>query len=164
MATASQSLESYKHKYAKDVLVDWLRSSAAAAGFDNQVRDFGLSWKVNRPGSSWGIFDEYPISDEIVSGCSVLAWDETWWCRVPTFEEMLAEGSPPEAILDVAIQEKGAIVYGFEVKHTHAVNDRKKRFLADLHLEVFEIEAEWILRQVSKPENLKCLNRYGRAA
>lgn len=43
----SQSKESFKHKFAKDTLVSWLRS-LAEGNVDKYVELAPISWRVNR--------------------------------------------------------------------------------------------------------------------
>lgn len=57
-----ESVESYKHKAAKQVLVQWLRVAAESAGYDEYAKLWGLSWRVNRSAPEWGVLEEYPIS------------------------------------------------------------------------------------------------------
>lgn len=164
MNIVTESLESYKHKAAKQVLASWLRNAASSAGFDNYAVFCGLGWRVNRSGKDWGVFEEYPIT---CSNCNLkhgflYAWDETKWLGIPSYDELIKDRDPPLAILDVAVQEKGRIVYGFEVIHTHRVTPEKAMYLNALQIQVFELDAEWILRQVRRPDQLAIASRYGK--
>jgi len=50
----------------------------------------------------------------------------------------------------------------YEVTHTHPLHGKKLGLmqywseLNNIHIPVFEIEAEWILRQCEKPERFEC--------
>ncbi len=88
------NVESYKHNFAKNLLLRWLRQDAEAAGSDNYTNvplaPFNapswmtdgiearqptkpLSWRVNRPGPHWGVWAEYPIGE---AGGQSPVWDE----------------------------------------------------------------------------------------
>lgn len=85
MATITRlagSVESYAHKAAKATLVQWLRDAAAEAGHDEYASPFGISWRVNRGGPHWGVWEEYPI-DRGGSSLECPVWDEDdWWVRL----------------------------------------------------------------------------------
>jgi hypothetical protein len=73
----------------------------------------------------------------------------------PTYEESLQHGNT-FAIFDLAIAHKGQIKYGIEICHTNPVAEKKIRKLYDLGLEnLIELDAEWILNQIEKPEIIK---------
>lgn len=156
------SLESYKHKYAKKVLTEWLRESAEQVGYDNSAKIWDLCWRVNRGAPTYGVYEEYPISKTVGCAGYPSAWDETKWGRIPTYQELVNDGEIPQLILDIAIQEKGDIIYGFEVVHKNSVNPRKAYLLYGLSVQTFEISADWILRQVKNPNTLKILRQHGR--
>ena len=147
--------ESYAHSTAKTLLLGWLRGSAERAGLDG-VADFcGIAWRVNRGAPAWGVFDELPILAN-GSGASPV-WDEIserWTERPPTYDEVVESGSRPMAIADIAIQEKGRVVIAIEVRHKHPVDDRKRGFLRQHGVEVFEIPAYWALGQIDRPESM----------
>lgn len=159
-----ESVESYKHRFAKKVLVQWLRECAAEAGWDNYARLGDIGWRVNRRGPDWGIYEEYPVIPELRSGCAVTAWDEMPCVRredtIPTFQELVSEGKQVEAIFDVAVQHKGCIAYGFEVVHSNPVSAAKAGYLGYLDVVVCSIDADWILKQVKRPSRLVYLAQY----
>lgn len=178
------SRESYKHKAAKAVVIGWLRAAAAAAGYDGSATTCNLSWRVNRRGPEWGVWDEYPIALD-PDGTRVgdrLLWDETdWWqgawstpcvcepfilceCRPyrpPSYEALLAMRYRPLAILDIAVQHKGAILYGIEIVHTSAPSAEKVAILDDLACQTLVLDAEWVLRQVAPPALLAVIDVHG---
>lgn len=156
------SLESYQHKAAKQVLTEWLRDAAQAAGFDSYASFSGLDWKVNRMEPDWGIYQEYPVNSQIKSESNVLAWDETGLSTIPSFLELDSIDDRPSLIFDVAVQEKGRIVYAFEVVHKSPVSFWKSVDLNQLEVETYAIDAAWILSQVKPPEVLKATAGYGK--
>lgn len=181
--------ESYMHRAAKTVLTSWLRNWAGRScdlGFQcDAYRGWApFSWRVNRGGPHYGVWEEWPIFG---SHGVTTVWDETAWpwdirglphpygagwqeneadsaClrllneRPPTYDECLRIGMPPSAILDVAIQHKGALGVGIEVVHRHGVSERKLACLQRLRaygVEIYTVPAEWILRQVGVPSRFK---------
>lgn len=155
-------VESYKHKFAKAILLGWLRDGAV---YDKH-QEFGLvgggvlQWRVNRGAPHFGVWEEYPITRDFS-----YVWDEEWdgdgdslWTeRPPTYDELLARNTPPTVIFDIAIQHKGNILYAIEVVHRHGLDDRKKAIIKELfgeHFSVFTVPAEWIMCQVERPSKL----------
>jgi len=160
--------ESYAHSLAKDLVVSWLRNAAASAGRDEFANCFGHLWRVNRDGPHWGVWSEYPILADR-SGIDPV-WDEEketdksppegvwptspWEERPPSYEELISEGRFPGAILDIAIQHKGSIIIGIEIRHKHPVSRRKMDFLEEVGMScisVLELLAYWVLGQVAPP-------------
>lgn len=151
-----QSLESYMHSCAKRVVVDWLRDTAAQMNRDEWVNCAGIEWRINRRAPHWGIWEEYPVMDDGLGITHV--WDEhrdIWEDRPPTYQELLAEGRPPMAILDIAVQHKGGIIAGVEIVHKHDLTKLKSLKLksANLHT-LYRLPASWVLNQVRKPEKI----------
>ena len=76
----------------------------------------------------------------------------------PTYEQCVANKDIPIAVLDVAVVHKGSVDEGFEVYHTHRVDDIKKRKIRELtknrSFKLYEISAEKILCQTKTPENI----------
>ena len=167
------SVESYKHKAAKDVVLGWIRNGAARVGYDGNASAIGLGWRVNRGGPHFGAWLEYPVATDVRGqevGAS-LVWDETgWWrdlplpagqactcepfvlceCadpqRPPTYDEMLLLQYRPRVIFDIAVQEKGALIYGIEIVHTSFPSAEKVDALNQLDCTTYVIDAEWVLR------------------
>ena len=167
-------VESYAHKAAKAVFASWLRGmSREVCKGDDCVRnprvDFGerLSWRVNRDGPHFGVWVEYPIghrrfgNSEDLGSLSRLGrepvWDEVseeWKNRPPSFEELCSIGEPPEFIVDVAIQHKGALIAVVEVVHKNPPNDKKISAFHRMGLLTWVVPATWILGQVRRPSHL----------
>ena len=158
-----RSVESYAHKAAKAVLVGWLREAAEADNEDRGVNFCGVSWRVNRRGPHYGVWEEYPLINRNGAGTGDFpVWDEwdqegNWIDRPPTYRECLEMGFPPKVILDVAVQHKGAIVHGFEIVHRHGITPEKRAFLKDARVKVHVVEADWVLRQICVPQILQSI-------
>lgn len=159
-APLNSGLESFAHIEAKRLLLTWLREAAATAGRDEyaclglrQAEDDkdGIDWRVNRSGPHWGVWPEYPV---LADGTGIeRVWDEIserWNARPPTYDEVIRSGNRPMAVLDIAIQHKGQVVYAIEVVHKHRCDPRKIGFLRP-RLTLLEIPAYWALGQVGTP-------------
>ena len=152
--------ESYLHKKAKEVLIEWLK-----IGFDDLDTD-SSRWHGD------GIFIEYPLIDAIEYGNHNTAFNDFCGCDgryqyyigendnfiVPSYEKCIAFGEIPIAILDVAIIYKGIIKCGFEIYHKNKVNNNKKTRLnthfGKSSLTIYEINANSILKQIKKPNKI----------
>lgn len=153
---AAESVESHARRHAKRLLLTWLRETAAKVGYDEYANFAGLSWRVNRPAPHWGIWCEYPV---LAEGHGIdTVWDEVlrrWRKRSPTYDELIAAGLRPTAVLDIAIQHKGTIAFAIEVVHKHHCEPQKIAFLSD-QLTLLEIPAYWVLGQVDRPTEIPC--------
>lgn len=156
-----ESVESYKHLAAKRVVINWLRSAAADVGYDHAATFCNLHWKVNRPGPGFGIWDEYPVIGFMVDAGRVWAWDEDQYVTPPSFQELVDIGTPPKVIFDVAVQQRGEILYAFEIVHAAAPTAAKIDILTQLSCTTFALEAEWIMRQVGPPTRLRTIGSWG---
>lgn len=131
------SVESYKHKFAKQVLAEWLLNPPPC-------------WTSFGDGD---VLLEYPIIDnpDICNGL------DATWKRVPTYEELKVAGTPPSVIVDVVKTHNGHIQSAFEVVHKHPVTPEKLRRLqaltaaAPVPFDVWTVSADWVLGQVGVP-------------
>ena len=157
--------ESYKHKCAKDVFKQWCNSPET--GLDRKSfstgNDESIYWRSNRREDAWL---EYPIvcNDKINS--VQLNWDEIWpeftendeyiADFIPSHEECINKQLFPVAVVDVVLTHKGTPSYFIEICHKNPVSREK---LIKLHMsgvqDLWEIDAEWILRQTKVPSELK---------
>jgi len=149
--TNATSKESYAHRFAKEQLCAWLRKAAQHAGPDEYAHFCGLSWRVNRGAPHYGVWPEYPLQCK-----QDTVWDEIddkWLERPPTRDEAIAARMPPDFILDIAIQHKGAITIGIEIVHKNRFSPTKVILLnrAFWPFSLFEIPAAWVLGQVDCP-------------
>lgn len=166
-----ENLESYKHKFAKNVMLDWFRSFGIDGG--------GLppfSWRPNRPEPHFGAWEEYPFcldQDNTVVG-NAPVWDEVghgwfeekeylhgkegaWLEKPPTYDECVSLGLCPIVVFDIALQHKGSIIYGIEIVHKHDISNIKLDYLKRIGIPTFRVEADWILSQCARPEKIKCI-------
>lgn len=153
--------ESYKHKYAKQIFKEWCKSDEW--GGERKCVDTNFSyengeivklhWKPNRVE---GACLEYPITSK--SDIESL-WDEMWneWdCSTPTYDECIKMGKVPICIIDVVLPSLGLPYYFIEIFHKNPVSDSKIEKLKDLGMHnLIEIDADWILSQISVPNVLK---------
>lgn len=150
----SARLESYAHQGAKRLLLEWLRASAKKAGLDRNAALGDIGWRVNRRGPHFGVWEEYPV---LADGTGISpVWDEVdrrWRRRPPRYDEVVASGVRPMAIIDIAIQHKGCIAFAIEVVHKHHCEPRKIGFLKD-KLTLVEVPAYWALGQVARPATI----------
>ena len=76
-------------------------------------------------------------------------------CRVLLKMDLL-----PLVIFDIAIQHKGCIAYAFEVVHKNGVSEVKTEYLNRISsgncIEVYTIDADWILSRIKRPQKLVC--------
>ncbi|WP_424140279.1 hypothetical protein [Roseomonas chloroacetimidivorans] len=151
--------ESYMHRAAKEVVAGWLRDVAAEAGYDEYTRLGPLSWRVNRPGPSWGIWLEYPFTD--ARGGSEV-WDEEfgdtgdcpWQDALPPIVDGKVLGERVAAVADIAIQHKGCIIWAVEIVHKHPCPIHKRAFYDHHHIGLIEVRASWVMRQTKRPDGL----------
>lgn len=145
-------MESYAHKAAKEVVATWFR--AAATGHeDDYVEMLGFSWRVNRGGPHFGVHLEYPI---LADGTGVeLVWDEVLTELdepPPSYADLIGRGTPPAAILDVAVQHKGMVILGIEIVHKNPPSVKKQRFLHSTGIgNLLVLPARWVLGQIKPP-------------
>ena len=184
------NMESYLHRHAKAVMVQWLRDWAAKADDDGYQTDAfrrwsPFSWRVNRGGPHYGIWEEWPVCRDF--GVAAV-WDESAWAwdlnqipmpyatsdelteedkacqrlvdtRPPTYEECLKLGLPPTVILDIAIQHKGMLSIGIEIVNKNDISPQKLEHLQELApygVEIYRIPARWIMGQIGMPRTLVC--------
>jgi hypothetical protein len=159
--TAMPSVESYKHKFAKETVARWLRSQCKR---DEYADLPPVSWRVNRGAPHFGVWIEYPVClnhrNEIVGLCPV--WDEAgpWEDHPPSYEDVLALSLTPILIFDLAIQHKGWIYAAIEIVHTNGISEKKLEYLKRVraengHLDVFVVDADWVLSRIERPHSLK---------
>ena len=167
--------ESYLHYYAKEVLVQWLKS-ANGKFYSMRWHPFGQR-----------IYTEYPILlvdgkpthgpdnecyDEIPSKCcncpvlyeNLLLSSAVNPCchrfarvdNIPSREEVLTSGYKLGAIVDVAVIDEGRLKYIFEIVHTNPCSPMKRKLLVQyatiFNAIVYEVDSEYVLRQVCTPD------------
>lgn len=165
------SVESYKHKAAKAVFAGWLREAAKDVGIGGDANFLDIKWTVDRQGPNWGVWEEYPIVDAILN--TQIPWDNMdprlprewnsgrpspWVNSPPTYEYLASVGMHPKVILDVAVHHIGRwpVLWGVEIIHKNGISDKKRAILNAMpNMVVIGVDADWVLRQVSKPRTLQ---------
>jgi hypothetical protein len=76
----------------------------------------------------------------------------------PSYDKCIKYREIPIAVLDIAVVYKGCIFEGFEINYKNKVSDEKKQKIyehfRDKQLAVYEIDADTILKQTKKPDNI----------
>lgn len=130
--------ESFKHKFAKQLLLEWLQKERKIKCYLNKT-NFVIQLKNH------SVYEEFPFE----SGCSKQCFQTK-----PEFEK-------PFCVFDILVLENQIPRYGFEIVHKHKSNEYKIKRLEEEkqkfnpNFEVYEISAEWILRLVSPPKSLR---------
>lgn len=138
MAKVFEVHESFKHTFAKDLLLRWLRDHER----DNKTCNFcGLAWRPN-----WGIYPE-------------LKFYKT--SHLYYFEEGINSGRVL-FIPDITIFHKGQAFILLEIVHRNKVSPQKagriRNFFGANHYEIYEIEADTILNNTCTPTFLTLKN------
>ena len=163
--------ESYKHKSAKKVFIDWYNKKEEDYGeyikFDTNFTESGepvnISWRSN-----WaGVIEEYPIvidekkginsvnSNIMEQGLGGVDAQECFDSVVPTFDQLKQQDIYPLAIVDLVPIHKGIPAYFIEICHKNPVNSEKVKKLEEAGVfNLIEIDADWILNQVKVPDKL----------
>lgn len=148
--------ESYMHRAAKEVVTRWLREAAAAAGPNDYACLSPVTWRVNRDGPTWGVWEEYPLLE---TGCWP-AWDEVneaFAYAPPKPEWCFENGHRVVCVADVAVQHKGIIKAVVEIVHKHPCGDNKRAFYREHGIDLVEVPARWVLEQTKRPAALLTL-------
>ena len=148
-------VESYKHYYAKEVLKSWLSSDILNYNKNEFIFNFSENIYNNNC-----IELEYPIykndsMNSIKYNWNMLLGDGKTPLN-PTYEELKKQRIYPVAIVDLVILDNNKPKYYIEVFHKHKTTNEKIQKLKDLGItELYEIEADYILNQIKKPDYLK---------
>ena len=130
------NLESYAHRAAKKIIVEWANLYC---------------------GSGHVVWQEYPIGHAVGDALNVdrngvaRPWRDLGWQRIPSYDELKMAGQAPEYILDVAIIRNDEIKCAIEIVHTSPPSKVKLFDITWFVPQVFVIPAEWILRK-TKPQ------------
>ena len=146
--------ESYQHAAAKAVFMHWLKLN------DGNFGPFG--WQ----GYVW---EEYPFIEGYADQVLSEVHPEIYMADppIPTYEELALNNIYPFAIADIAISHKGSIYYVIEIVHKNEISNEKiaklERLITAWGVEIWRIEAHWILSQIEVPTNFPeaCIRRVG---
>ncbi len=133
--------ESYQHAAARTVFKSWLDEASKT----ELTAKFGpFEWKGN-------VFEEFAFIKEISEPVQIMDYN----LALSSYEELVVKGIKPVAIADLAIVHKGMVAYAIEIVHKHDLDQPKISRLLNLksciELEIWRIEAHWVLSQVNVP-------------
>jgi hypothetical protein len=175
--------ESYKHKFAKDLLAKWIYDQNKKGGWSFNTLNKQTKEIKYIGGDANRIFVEYPIvydiNDEKHFNSQNCVWDEFYDYKEksvidmynictpsPTYDFCVEKKLIPKCIFDVATSEKGIINCLFEVVHKNPISDEKLNIINEIlslsnhgGLTIIEIDADWILSQVKIPDTI-LINKY----
>ena len=151
--------ESYLHNEAKQLLLKWLRKTAEKSEEiekDCYCSFCGIKWRVNRGPPFYGVFDEYPITNEN-EGPQV--WDERGWDEqtYPDYKWMKEHYGDNFKIPDIVITHKGCILYIIEIEHKNLLTQEKIDYYNNCCIfcgEIIKIPAQWIMGQIKEPKSI----------
>lgn len=152
------SSESGMHYYAKISACSWLRKMTGKKfkGLNN------IGFKCNNPGKApmFGVYAEYPVCLDAKDKKVIVGYNKTWWdyCNETGFKVKSKHGIPTNYelkqandrfiilhIFDIAVLDDNRLSYIFEIKHTHAIDNKKIRFVEKYGIPTYEIDATWVL-------------------
>lgn len=152
-------VESYLHRAAKQVVVEWLREAAKEAGE-------GLEWfklhpvscRPNRGAPFYGIHPEWPIlKGQCPTGIDFV-WDEVTddadGKAPPSAADLIANGKKLACVVDIGIHHKGRLGCAVEIVHKHPAPQWKRDFFAARDVQLVEVDALAVLRKIERPAQL----------
>lgn len=153
--------ESYKHKLAKELLSKWLKESITYKKWegDGVHLEYALVPAMrSRIEERFETLMAYNNASFISDGVK----DTTCYTPMqrfnPSYDDCLKNGDVPLAILDIAVVDHAEVVEGFEIYHSHKVDNNKIKKIIELtqgkYFKLYEVSAEKILCQTKPPENL----------
>lgn len=166
------SVESYKHRYAKKTVAQWIRKRCRIGEKFKGLQPLVLP--INSDGPMFGVYEEWPVTEELGLRCNhdtphPHPWaccdvavttkkhgvpckrDFSQWNRGKKTEEKLS----PTWYFDVAlVDSRGSLAFVFEIKHKHAMCDEKIAWLNENGIPWVELDADWVLERVKSPYDL----------
>jgi hypothetical protein len=155
------SQESYKHLFAKRLVIQWLRDQARPvrleADGDTLLIDLSPVRALTSASDPYrGVYEEYPVC-LTASGTTTI--HQPWQGGIPTYEELVARGQRPAYIFDIAVAHLGQIKYALEIVHRHPVSHTKIHMLRVATypepFELYSLDADWVLNQCRPPACLE---------
>jgi len=154
--------ESYKHKYAKELLFNWFKNGA----FDDYKNVCG-DWHGD------DVYMDYPIIkvEDQDSFRNIMGFNYNFGdgrCEhyesltnyeiAPTYKQCVDYGEIPIAVADIALIHKGTVSAIFEICHINKVSDNKidkimQKFDGCI-CDIYKIKADDILKQTKKPTHI----------
>ena len=169
------SVESYKHRYAKKTVAQWIRQRCRIGDKFKGLQPLVIPINSSQPMN--GVYEEWPVTSEWGSEltCADCSHQHPWecchaaphltkkkhgvpckrdfsqWNRAKSKNKKLS----PEWYFDVAlIDSNGRLCYVFEIKHKHAMCDEKINWLNEHSIPWVELDADWVLERVKSPYDL----------
>ena len=159
-------MESYAHKAAKAVVLSWLENPRVGDVYDSAL---GFSWfgeSLSHP-----FWEEYPIMNDGTGldplwglhyetrdtwpNGGVKAWSLEGNIKIPDYDSLQQAGTPPRAILDIAIADMCSISTGIEIVHKNPPSNQKLIFLKKIGLpSLLVLPSRWVLGQVAPPKEV----------
>ena len=145
-----------KIKQALEKLTSWIVD-------DGECRLGQFIWQPNRMDD---VYLDYPVvkigDDQSIETCldEIFVGSEVVFPRgkIPTYGELKSKGYKPDAFIHMVCFHKGSVVYGFQVVDKSKMNIKKTDIITDYAkqaaLQMFEINADWILGQEGRPTEL----------
>lgn len=138
-------MESYAHKFAKQLVAEWLRENTLGEGQYQVLSLQPLTSLIPKNAPDKGIFVEFPV-----------------YCRSSLTDPLTytpVEKEVPMFIFDIAVMCSERIGFAIEIVHHHEVPeykiDRLRRMTEDFPFTMFRIEAQWVLNQCKIPRQLQ---------
>ncbi len=156
------SVESGLHYYAKIVMSSWLRKMAGIKDFKG-LNNINFTCATKSPGPMYGVYTEYPVclekNTKKIIGLE-MTWDE--YCKINDWKAKAKHGIPSKYelkpaydrftilhIFDVVVMDGTKLAYIFEIKHTHAMDAKKIKFIEKYQIPTFEVSAQWVLECIT---------------
>lgn len=140
-------VESYLHKYSKDVMKLWL---------PQYKKFFGLE------AGKLTMMAEYPIVKSDIIDSSLKSWTMVDFGsglgKIPSYEEVKQfTGRAPVAIADLAVISGDIPVFFIEIRHRNPLSVKKVATLFSEFpkINMIEIRARWIMNQIKPPKKMR---------
>jgi hypothetical protein len=157
------SAESGLHYYSKIVMASWLRKMAGARKNFKGLNNINFKCESKAPGPMFGVYTEYPVCLD-KNTKQIVGLDTTWdnYCKTNSWKAKAKHGIPSKYelknasdrfiilhIFDVIVMDGDKLAYIFEIKHTHAMDTKKIKFIQKHQIPTFEVSAQWVLERVT---------------
>ncbi len=149
-------LESYLHKFSKEVLREWFVGNPLNVK-KNTFKEFSYT---ENDFNNENILFEYAIVKNNEYDSIKYSWSEMlgdgYETINPSYEELRERNINVIAVIDMVILSKGKPTYFIEVKNTNPVSNIKLKKLKMLGLpNLYEFDCDYIMRQCNIPKILE---------
>jgi hypothetical protein len=156
------SAESGLHYYAKIVMASWLRKMTGVKNFKG-LNNINFTCTTKSAGPMFGVYTEYPVCLEKTTK-KIIGLDITWgdYAKATQWKAKSKHGIPSKYelknaadkfiilhIFDVVVMDGSKLAYIFEIKHTHAIDSKKIKFIEKHQIPTFEVAAQWVLERIT---------------